>query len=528
MNQSVSFTQSLQRLFVVLAISQMLIGCNVDETTNANANDVVKLVVELPQTRTAIGEKSGDIYPVYWSEGDRIAVNGVPSGEVKISANNRAVATFELDGVLKYPFSVTYPYSVATTAAGPIVEFQSEQNYVKGSFAEGSAPMCGYIAEPGDDVVLKHLAGVLKFSVKASGEGVALQKVTITSTSGAKLSGEFTVDCATTVIAPTERTHSTTTYLLPADFELSATQMSEFYIAIPAIEVGDCLIEFEEISGDKMKCEWSPSSAIKSGVIREFKQLTYERNTTHILEEAMLPPLDEVVESRVFKIRAMSYNVHNCRGTDGTLDYERVGNAIAALNVDVASIQELDSMTTRYPGQDVLKNIADYAGMHPTFGAAIDRYDGKYGVGILSKVEPLSYYRVPLPCSSEPRVMLVAEFEDYYFCATHFSLLAEYRAQAVDIIIEEAKKLDKPMIVAGDLNAVRTSEPIRLLSQHFDVFYKRSPVETFPSEAPTKEIDYICLYTDKGAIATVIDSWVPSIPIISDHRPTVVDAIICE
>lgn len=519
---------SMLRIFIVSTLLLVFSGCDSVVTNVAEKETTTKLEVGLPGTRTVIGEKDGDTYPIYWSEGDKIAVNGVPSERVAIDADDRSRAIFEFKSSLTYPFSITYPYSVATTAAVPIVEFQSEQSYKEGTFAEGSAPMCGYATGYSSKIVLKHLAGVLKLSVKASKEGVALQKVVVTSTSGAKLSGEFTVDCTTASVTPTEYTQNTLTYLLPDNYELPVTEDVEFYISVPPVEIGDCTIELVESSGDRMRCEWNPSSAIKSGVVREFKPLTYVRNQVVTLEGVGLPVFDDVVESNVFKIRAMSYNVHNAKGTDDVVDYERIGKAIADLNVDIASIQEVDSMTTRRPGQDVLKNIADHAGMYATFGAAIDRSGGKYGVGIISKEKPISHYRVPLPCSSEPRVMLVAEFEDYYFCATHFSLLAEYRTQAVEIIIEEAKKLNKPMIVAGDLNALRNSEQMQLMAQHFDLFRKRPPIETFPSDEPIKEIDYICLYTDKGAIATIVDSWVPELTTFSDHRPTVVDAIICE
>ena len=240
-----------------------------------------------------------------------------------------------------------------------------------------------------------------------------------------------------------------------------------------------------------------------------------------------LPSFDDIAQTYIFRLRAMSYNVHNCGGTDGVVDYERVADAITAHNVDAVGLQELDSVTTRRP-LDVLQKLADLTGMYPTFGAAIDYKGGKYGVGVLTKEKPLSYYRVPLPCSSEPRVMLVVEMENYYFCCTHFSLLAEYRTEAAKIIIEEAKKLDKPMFLVGDLNATRDQESMQLLAQHFYIFDKRPPIYTFPADAPRSEIDYICLYSGRGALTTVFDYWVPELPIVSDHRPTVMDISVCE
>ncbi|MBR1961941.1 MAG: endonuclease/exonuclease/phosphatase family protein [Alistipes sp.] len=525
MKRLISMTKHLSGVIMLLP---MLIGCDSDTASVVGDSDVAKLVVTLSQTRTAIGEKDGDIYPVYWSKGDRIAVNGVLSEEVEIDVNDKSRAIFEVNGSLSYPLAITYPYTSATTATEPIVAFLSEQIHTEGTFAEESAPMCGSIAAQGKGCALKHLAGVLKFSVKASSSDVALQKVVITSLSGAKLSGEFKVDCATASLTPTERTQSVVTYVLPTAYELSVATAAEFYIPIPAIEVGNCTVEFVESSGDKMVCSWNTSQAVSSGVVREFKTITYKRNTTTTLEGVGLPAFSGDVETAVFLTRAMTYNVRNCKGTDDVVDYKRVADAIAKYDSDVVALQELDSLTTRFPGQDVLKNLADYTGMYPTFGAAIDRSGGKYGVGVLTKERPLSHYRVPLPCSSEPRVVLVVELEDYYFCCTHFSLHAEYREQAVEIIIAEAQKLDKPMILAGDLNATRDQESMQLLSQHFHIFEKKGSPNTFPSGAPTKEIDFICLYKGRGAEAVVSEHWVPYLPIISDHRPVVIEMLVCE
>jgi len=519
----------MQKIFVVCLLSLMVAGCNIDSINNVGAqNDATQLTVALPRTRIAMGDKDGDTYPLYWSEGDKIVANGVLSEEVKIDAEDKSCATFEIRSGLSYPCTITYPYTSATTATVPIVEFLSEQNHTEGTFAEGSVPMCGYVAEQGEGCELKYLAGVLKFSIKASEEGVVLQKVVVTSTTGAKLSGEFEVNCETASIEPTERTQSTITYALPADFQLPTNDIADFFIPMPAVVPGCCTVEFIEPSGEKMVCRWSSSSAVKSGVVKEFKPLTYARQKSTTLEGVELPSFSGEEGGKLFRTRAMTYNVRNCKGTDGVIDYKRVADVISEHNVEVVALQELDSMTTRYPGQDVLKNLADYTGMHSTFGAAISYKGGKYGVGVLSKEKPISYYCVPLPCSSEPRVLLVVEFENYYFCSTHFSLYAEYREQAVDIIVAEATKLDKPVIIAGDLNATRSEAEMVRLSRYFHIFEKFDSPNTYPSSEPKTEIDYICLYKGRMAEAAVMQHFVPVVPTFSDHRPVVIDMTVCE
>lgn len=221
-------------------------------------------------------------------------------------------------------------------------------------------------------------------------------------------------------------------------------------------------------------------------------------------------------------IRIMSYNVRNCTGLDNKTDYQRIANIIKNANCEAVAIQELDSMTTRYEGQDMLKNLAELTGMYPTFAPSIDYQGGKYGIGMLTKEKPLSHRRVALPCRSEPRSLQIVELENYYYCCTHLSLHAEDRETSIGIIIDELSKLDKPVIIAGDFNAEPEEKSMQEMAKHFQIFEKNTPY-TFPANEPNIEIDYIALYSDKGATAEVNEHTVIEAKVESDHRPLVAD-----
>ena len=261
---------------IFVAFALLLVGCSTDTINDGETivgDGATTLTLSIQSTRTALGEKVGDTYPVYWSEGDKIAVNGVASSEAVIKAENRSVATFKVESELSTPYYITYPYSEGVS---PKVIFPTEQEFAEGTFAQGYAPMCGYTENRGGNVELKHLAGVLRFPVKASSEGITLEKVVITSLNGTKISGEFAVDCTTAVIGTSTNSSSTITYSLPDNFTLSTNAESVFHITIPAIEVGKCKIEFVETSGKKMITEWSGED-VKAGVVREFKTITYRQ-----------------------------------------------------------------------------------------------------------------------------------------------------------------------------------------------------------------------------------------------------------
>ena len=268
--------------FVFAAITALLAGCTTDTTednTLPQESGATTLTISIQSTRTSLGEKVGENYPVYWSEGDKVAINGVASGEASISKDNRSVATFSVDATLSTPYHITYPYS---EGASPKVLFPAEQSYTEGSFAQGYAPMCGYAESQNSDVTLKHLASVLRLPIKASAEGITLDRVVVTSIDGAKIAGEFEVNCtAATIVADANSTNKIT-YSLPENFALSTSKESIFHITIPAVEVGDCSIEFIEESGKKMTCTWSGKS-IKAGVVKEFKGITYKQGTAGTL-----------------------------------------------------------------------------------------------------------------------------------------------------------------------------------------------------------------------------------------------------
>ena len=268
--------------FALVAFALSVAGCTTpsaeDGGTIANGK-ITSLTLSIQSTRTSLGEKVDDTYPVFWSEGDRIAINGTASDEAVISAESKAVATFNVNAVLDTPYHITYPYSEGVS---PKVVFPAEQVYTEGTFAQGCAPMCGYSASNSNDVKLNHLAGILRFPVKASSEGVMLDKVVVTSHNGEEISGEFEVDCAAATIAASTNASNSIIYSLPDNFTLSTSKESIFHITLPAVEVGQCSIEFVEPSGKKMTALWDGNS-VKAGIVKEFKTITYKQGATGTL-----------------------------------------------------------------------------------------------------------------------------------------------------------------------------------------------------------------------------------------------------
>ena len=265
-------------LLTIIAYLGILAGCqnDIDGTSVGATESTTNLRVGIKESnRTQLGEKGDDgIYPLYWSEGDCIAVNGEHSHEAQIDATNRSIANFTFDNEVSYPLNITYPVHTQTSLSKPVVTFPAAQSYAEGTFSLASAPMCGYVANKSEErVLLQHLSGLLRFPVKTKSEGVALSKVVITAEN--KIAGDFDVKCKDAILSARSSASNEVVYTLPSNFTLSTTEEQVLYIALPKGNVGECTIVFYDNNGGKMLCNWN-NKTVLAGTIHKFQPLTYD------------------------------------------------------------------------------------------------------------------------------------------------------------------------------------------------------------------------------------------------------------
>lgn len=264
---------------VALILALLAVACQGDITTDKTiGGGISSLTISTPATRTYLGTKDSDTYPLYWSEGDRIVVNGVTSNEAVINPSNPSSASFTFDAVVNYPLSILYS---ATTSAGCVC-FPQEQTYEQNSIKSEYAPMYGYVAQSSDRVTLNHLAAILRFSLKSAKEGISLDHISVKSNSNETLSGIYAIDCTTGAITPNSNTSSNVIYT--CDTPLSTSEEKVFHIVLPAGTYNDsCTISFVDSNGGTMSSVWTPKS-LKAGVVREFKTITYKAGINCTLE----------------------------------------------------------------------------------------------------------------------------------------------------------------------------------------------------------------------------------------------------
>jgi endonuclease/exonuclease/phosphatase family metal-dependent hydrolase len=224
-------------------------------------------------------------------------------------------------------------------------------------------------------------------------------------------------------------------------------------------------------------------------------------------------------------LRVLTYNIRNGIGLDGKTDFDRIASVIRSINPHVVALQEVDSVTNRMDGADVLKILAEKTGMHYKYGPAISFQGGKYGNGVLSVEEPIGYSYIPLPGRQERRSLLMVEFEDFVLYGTHLNnRFAGDRHGSVLIIDYEAQESDKPVILAGDMNDTPGTRTIELLSENWKQLSGND--FTYRSDKPDRCIDYIFGLKMEGIHYEVLQKVVVNEPVASDHLPVFVDVII--
>ncbi len=273
-------------LTIVAAIT-LCASCRIeDQSINQPSKPVdSKLSVLLPSiTRLSLGNVYGDKYPIIWTEEDKISANGVVSEAIEISSQSAQKATFSFgENEIKYPCSILYPHNAVIEGDKATIHFPAEQYHVEGSFSAGSIPMCGYTKEEMDNVSLTALTGLLRLNMVAKAKGVRLKSITITSESGKRIAGEFSLYTPTLNITPTPNSSGTITYHLPEGYTLSTEQTNNFTIAVPATNLGTCKVSFIPENGSPMQMKWQ-ANTIKPNSVHEQQTITFEQSAIGTLE----------------------------------------------------------------------------------------------------------------------------------------------------------------------------------------------------------------------------------------------------
>ena len=295
--------KNLFKIFVAVA-ALFAYSCVTDATDDLAVNlggGHSEITLSLEESRTHLGEKVDGVYPLYWSEGDLIAINGVASKALTAEQAGSAATSFVFDQTLTYPYNIVYPSPTTKISvdlgdvraeATQRVVFLAEQPYTVGSFAKGAAPMYAYSTSAEEtSVQMQHLAGALRFAVKGNGEVVT--GVTVKALGG-KIAGDFNVDCTDGTLTASDDATDTVTVTFAEPLTLGA-EAAYIYVAVPAGSHGVLETTIATAEHDKMVVSFdSDAKPVNEGVVREFKEFTYKA-TTAADEEILIVTKEDLI-----------------------------------------------------------------------------------------------------------------------------------------------------------------------------------------------------------------------------------------
>jgi len=223
-------------------------------------------------------------------------------------------------------------------------------------------------------------------------------------------------------------------------------------------------------------------------------------------------------------IKVLSFNIYHGENTQGASNLEAIEALINKLQPDFVGLQEVDLKTERSNFIDISTLLGYRTKMHPVFAKAMDFNRGEYGVALLSKhsFQRTQRHTLPNKKKREPRVLIAVNTfvnkQELQVINTHFDhKKKESLRKKQALFVNQLFCNDElPKILIGDLNALPNSKTILSLTKNWMLSDNQEvPSATYPSDNPSKKIDYIMMYPKNKW--RVLESTVINTGETSDH-----------
>ena len=272
--------KNLTKIFAVV-VALFAFSCATDPTDDlgVDVGGQTTIALSLEDTRTQLGEKADGVYPLYWSEGDQISVNGVASAALTASQAGKSSAVFTVNGV-----HTTYNIAYPAAAEGEVIFAASQVHAGNTTFGNNATTLYG-VGSAEEGVVLNHLTGVLKIGV--TGEAT-LSHAQVSTIDRAPIAGAFDIDFTSGEVTPTATSVATINYSFGEGVTLSA-EPTFLHIAVPEGVYNELYVTLYDKAGGVMYAtvHASESKPLVAGNVREFKNhIAYQATETlHIIKD---------------------------------------------------------------------------------------------------------------------------------------------------------------------------------------------------------------------------------------------------
>ena len=227
-------------------------------------------------------------------------------------------------------------------------------------------------------------------------------------------------------------------------------------------------------------------------------------------------------------IRLATYNIHGGVGSDGVRDYQRIGQHLGQLQVDIALLQEVDARPVSTEPQHNPNALCQSSEQRLVAAPAVVTETGWYGNALLSRYPVVESHSIDVSqFGFEPRNIQLAKLDlgdrQLRVINTHKGLKsAERRTQFAKLYELIAPLAQEPeiIILGGDFNEWQFfSRAFKKINQ---VLTPLRTGATFPSRWPIFRLDRLWISSTHAAVQVKVvkDSLARR---HSDHCPIVMD-----
>jgi endonuclease/exonuclease/phosphatase family metal-dependent hydrolase len=234
------------------------------------------------------------------------------------------------------------------------------------------------------------------------------------------------------------------------------------------------------------------------------------------------------------RFRAVTYNVHKCRGLDRRTAPGRIADVLRSVEADVIALQEVLSVGGSSAERDQAHYLAAQLDMHLALGAVRELGGGLYGNVILSRF-PITDRRLSdlTVRNREERGCLRADLALpgallHVFNVHLGTSFLERRDQARMLLGAEALEYEGragPRLVMGDFNEWTAGLATKLLQSRFhslDVRERLLKTRTYPGVLPFLHLDHVYHDPQLRVVSARLHRTKVAL-VASDHLPLSVD-----
>ncbi len=352
---------------IVLSLAAMVLLASCEKEISVpevivNPDDATTVLrIGIPETKTTLGALDGSKRKVYWSNGDKIAVNGNESEALSGVAEGSTVAEFHFASPQAAPFNILYPASIWKDAS--TVTLPAEQAFVSGSFADGSCPMAGYSAD-GQAASLKYLCAVVKLPIKKASDSHNIASVSFASSGSEKVCGDFSINYENGTISG----GSGSAVSVKVGQALSADAALDVYVVVPAATYASGFkLTITDVQNHEMVKAKEGSVTLEAGHIYNLEEVEFKPD--------IAPTVLNISSAEALIQLAMDYNSAKYLGQPLTVNltsditFNSTTSAAFAATGGIGSIDNGQGDTNYFDGtfNGNNKTIKGYAGSAPIF-----------------------------------------------------------------------------------------------------------------------------------------------------------------